>query len=78
MPKDMAAVELEQLQQGNRSAEEFIQEFNQITRHLNYGEEVEIQYFKKGLNPALIKQIYNVDHLPISLCSWQEKAIALD
>jgi len=56
--------ELRKLEQGNKTMEEFIQEFRRAARGSRYGGHPFIQEFKRGMNRAIRRKLMEAEHQP--------------
>ena len=74
----MKAVELRKLEQGERTMEEFIQEFKRVARGSGYEERPLVEEFKRGMNSGIRRKLMEVENLPASIEQWYRRAMALD
>ena len=76
--------QLATIKQGKRTVEEFIAEFQLLISMAGMTITTEsdnlhlINYFQRGLNPAIAKKIALSDNVPTTVTGWAEKAIQYD
>jgi Retrotransposon gag protein len=69
------------LRQGTRTAEEYLQEFEQLVRTAGYQRgyfDVLIKYFHEQVKPSVIDKIYASGKLPKYYSEWKEKILDID
>ena len=76
--ESIKVVELRKLEQGERTMEEFIQEFKRAARGSRYEGKPLIEEFKRGMNGGIRRKLMKAENLPISIEQWYRKAMALD
>ena len=72
------AVELRKLEQGERTMEEFMQEFKQAVRGSKYKGKPLVEEFKRGMNGGIRRKLMEVENPPASIKQWYKRAMALD
>ena len=70
--------ELQRLEQGNKTMEEFVQEFRRAARGSRYKRRPLIEEFKRGMNGAIRRKLIEAEHQPGTMEQWYERATALD
>jgi len=79
-----ATNQLENLQQGKRTAEELVTEFRLLVGKANLTDTTDsdnnylIRMFQKALNPRLANRILYADTIPTTIKDWYKKAIQFD
>ena len=61
---------MDQLKQGNHSAEEYVASFKALTFKTKYNDAAHVEKFEKGLNPASVDKIYSLPEMPVTLAQW--------
>ena len=74
----MKVAELQRLEQGNKTMEEFIQEFRIAARESRYKEHPLIEEFKQGMNRAIRRKLMEAEYQPGTMEQWYERATTLD
>jgi len=59
--------ELKRIEQGERTMEEFVQEFRRIARESGYKRRLLIEEFKRRMSGAIRKKLMKVERLPTSI-----------
>src|SRR3954452_25163544 len=77
-PSSTARFKMDQLKQGNHSAEEYVASFKALTSKTKYNDAAHVEKFEKGLNPALVDKIYSLPEMPVTLVQWITWATKLD
>jgi len=72
------AVELRRLEQGERTMEEFVQEFKKAARGSGYEKRPLIEEFKRGMNREIRRKLMEVENPPAFIEQWYRRATALD
>ncbi|EJU03154.1 hypothetical protein DACRYDRAFT_41877, partial [Dacryopinax primogenitus] len=65
-----AHAKLEQLSQGNKTANEYIAMFRELAEYTNYNDIAHIEKFEQGLNHDLVDKIYSLAEMPEDLEGW--------
>lgn len=78
LKKDDAQLALEDLKQGNTTAEDFFQIFESYSRDAQDNDEALVRLLKRNLHPRLMTAIYNQTPLPKTFKEWKETAIQKD
>ena len=76
--ESVKAVELRKLEQGERTIEEFIQEFKRAARGSRYERRPLVEEFKRGMNRGIRRKLMEVENPPASIEQWYKRATALD
>ena len=77
-PAGTARHKMNQLRQGNHSADEYVASFRELKDDTRYNTAALIEKFEQGLNPVLADKIYALPEMPTTLDSWISWAIKLD
>jgi len=72
------AAELRKLEQGERTVEEFVQEFKRAARGSGYKERPLVEEFKRGINRGIRRKLMEVENPLASIEQWYKRATALD
>jgi len=72
------AAELRKLEQGERTMEEFVQEFKRVARGSGYEGRPSVKEFKRGMNRAIRRKLIEAENQPGSIEQWYRRATALD
>jgi len=70
--------QLRTIEQGERTCDEYVQEFKKVTRGSGYKGRPLIKEFKRGLNRTIRKKLTEAEEPPITIGEWQERAVRLD
>jgi hypothetical protein len=79
--KANAEHQLALLRQGNKTAEEYLQEFDQLARTAGYQrnhDDVLIKYLNEQVKSSIIDKIYAVGRLPARYKEWKEAILNID
>ena len=76
--KSVKAAELRKLEQGERTMEEFMQEFKQAARGSGYERKPLVEEFKRGMNGEIQRKLMESENPPTSIEQWYRRAMALD
>ena len=76
--KSVKAAELRKLEQGERTMEEFMQEFKQAARGSGYERKPLVEEFKRGMNGEIQRKLMELENPPTSIEQWYRRAMALD
>jgi hypothetical protein len=64
---------IKHIKQRNHSVDAYIQAFNDLLAKTDYKDEaIKIEYYRDGLDPALVKRMMDRDVVPATLKEWQE------
>jgi len=69
--------QLQMIEQGERTYDEYVQDFKKIAKGSGYEGQSLIEEFKRGLNGAIRKKLAEAEELLITIEEWQERAIRL-
>ena len=72
------AAELRKLEQGERTMEEFVQEFKRAARRSGYKRRLLVEEFKRGMNRAIRRKLIEAENQPSSIEQWYRRAMTLD
>jgi len=76
--ESVKAAELRKLEQGEKTMEEFVQEFKRVARGSEYEGRPLVEEFKRGMNRAIRRKLMKAENQPDSIKQWFRRAIALD
>ena len=76
--KAVKVVELRKLEQGERTIEEFVQEFKRAARRSSYEERLLIEEFKREMSRMIRRKLIKTERPPTSIKQWYEYATNLD
>ncbi|EJD41318.1 hypothetical protein AURDEDRAFT_127216 [Auricularia subglabra TFB-10046 SS5] len=76
--KGDAANQIDGMEQGSRSIEDFITDFDSYTTLSGYSDYELQRKFKKGLNSRLLDQIYALDSAPLTMDALKKEALCLE
>ena len=66
------------IEQGERTYDEYIQEFKKVTKRSSYERRSLIEEFKKGLSGAIRRKLAEAEEPPTTIGEWQERAVRLN
>jgi len=70
--------QLQTIEQGGRTCDEYVQEFKKVTRGSGYEGRPLIEEFKRGLNRAIRRKLAEAEEPLSTIGKWQERAVRLD
>ena len=70
--------ELKKLEQGERTIEEFVQEFKRAVRGSGYKGRPLVEEFKRGVNGAIRRKLMEAEQPSTSIEQWYKQATNLD
>jgi len=70
--------QLRTIEQGERTCNEYVQEFKKVTRGNGYEGKPLIEEFKRGLNGSIRRKLVEAEELPTTIGEWQERVVRLD
>ncbi|EKM74342.1 hypothetical protein AGABI1DRAFT_25398, partial [Agaricus bisporus var. burnettii JB137-S8] len=73
-----AVGKLRLIEQGNKSAEEHVQEFKRIARDSGYEGRALIEEFKRSLSGRIRKALMESENPPTTIRSWYDRSMKLD
>jgi len=76
--ESVKAAELRKLEQGEKTMEEFVQEFKRAARGSGYEGRPLVEEFKRGMNRGIQRKLMETENLPASIEQWYRRATALD
>lgn len=72
--KHKARDDIQRLQQGKHTVNEYISTFDTLRSNTNFDDEALVEMFKKGLRWGLLKPILELQNAPTTLDSWKRHA----
>jgi hypothetical protein len=78
MPQRTAQMKLNTLVQGNKTADEYSLEFENLSHRSGYNDVALVEKYERGLNTALRQKIYSLPTMPTTLLEWHTWACRLD
>ena len=72
------AAELRKIEQGEKTMEEFVQEFKRVARRSGYKNRLLMEKFKREMNGGIRRKLMEVENPLVSIEQWYKRAIALD
>ena len=78
LEKERKIEQLRTIEQGERTCDEYVQEFKKVTRGSGYKERPLIKEFKRGLNGSIRRKLAEVEEPPTTIGEWQERAVRLN
>jgi len=75
--ESVRAAELKKLEQGERTMEEFVQEFKRAVRGSGYEGRPLVEEFKRGMNGVIRRKLMEVENQPGLIEQWFRRATAL-
>ena len=76
--ESVKVAELRKLEQGERTMEEFVQEFKRAARGSGYEGRPLVEEFKRGMNGAIQRKLMEAENQLGSIEQWYRRAMALD
>ena len=76
--ESVKAVELRKLEQGEKTMEEFVQEFKKVARGSRYEGQPLVEKFKRGMNGAIRRKLMEAKTQPGSIEQWFKRTTALN
>ena len=76
--ESVKVVELRKLEQGEKTMEEFVQEFKRAARGSGYEGRPLVEEFKRGMNGRIRRKLMEAENPPTSIEQWYRRATALD
>jgi len=70
--------QLQTIEQGGRTCNEYVQEFKKVARGSGYKGKPLIEEFKRGLNEVIRRKLAKAEKPPTTIGEWQERAVRLD
>ena len=77
-PQGSAIHRMKLLAQGTRSADDYIADFEALESLTGFNDIALVEEFQNGLRHGLLKDIYGVHPLPVTLQQWKSAASTLD
>ena len=76
--ESVKAAELRKLEQGERTMEEFVQEFKRVATGSGYKGRPLVEEFKRGMNGGIRRKLIEAENPPASIEQWYRRATALN
>ena len=76
--ESVKAAELRKLEQGEKTMEEFVQEFKRAARGSGYEGRPLVEEFKRGINGGIWRKLMEAENPPASIEQWYRRTTALD
>ena len=76
--ESVKAVELRRMEQGEKTMEEYVQEFKRAARGSGYEGRPLVEEFKRGMNRGIQRKLMEAENLLASIEQWYRRATALD
>ena len=70
--------QLRMIEQGERTCDEYVQEFKKVARGSGYESRPLIEEFKRGLNEPIRRKLAEAEEPLSTIREWQERAVRLD
>jgi len=70
--------ELRVLEQGEKTVDEYVQEFKRAARGSGYEGKALVEEFKRGLSGAIRRRLAEAKMPPTTTVQWQKRAVQLD
>ena len=70
--------ELRRMEQGEKTMEEYMQEFKRVARGSGYKGRLLVEEFKRGINGGIRRKLMEAENLLTSIEQWYRRAMALD
>ena len=70
--------QLRTIEQGNRTCDEYVQEFKKVARGSSYEGQSLIEEFKRELSGVIRRKLAEAEEPPTTIEEWQERAVRLD
>jgi len=70
--------QLQTIEQGSRTCDEYVQEFKKVTRESSYERRPLIEEFKRGLSRVIRRKLAEAEEPPTTIGEWQERVVRLD
>jgi len=76
--ESVKVAELKKIEQGERTMEEFVQDFKRTARGSGYEGRPLVEEFKRGINGGIRRKLMEAENPPASIEQWYRRATALD
>ena len=76
--ESVKVAELRRMEQGEKTMEEFVQEFKRAARGSGYEGRPLVEEFKRRMNREIRRKLMEAENLPASIKQWYRRAMALD
>ena len=71
-------IELRRVEQGERTMEEFVQEFYRVAKNSRYKEKISVEEFKRRMNGVIRRKLIEAERFPLTIKQWYKQATNLD
>jgi len=78
LEEDRKIEQLQTIEQGGKTCDEYMQEFKKVARGSSYVRRPLIEEFKRGLNEVIRRKLAEVEELLTTIEEWQERVVRLD
>ena len=76
--ESIKAAELRRMEQGEKTMEEYVQEFKRTTRDSRYKGRPLVEEFKRGMNRGIRRKLMEAENPLASIEQWYRRAMALN
>jgi len=76
--ESIKVAELRRMEQGEKTMEEYVQEFKRTVRGSGYEGRLLVEEFKRGMNGGIRRKLMEAENPPTSIEQWYRRATALD
>jgi len=76
--KERKIEQLRTIEQGERTCDEYVQEFKKVARGSGYEGKPLIKEFKRGLNGSIRRKLAEAEEPLTTIGEWQEKVVRLN
>jgi len=76
--ESVKVAELKKIEQGERTMEEFVQDFKRVARRSGYEGHPLIEEFKQSMNRSIRRKLMEAENQPCSIEQWFKRAITLN
>ena len=76
--ESVKVAELKKIEQGERTMEEFVQDFKRVARESGYEGHLLIKKFKRCMNRSIRRKLMEAENQPATIEHWFKRAIILD
>ena len=76
--ESVKTVELRRMKQGEKTMEEYVQEFKRAAKGSGYERRLLVEKFKREMNGGIQRKLIEAENPPTSIKQWYRRAMALD
>ena len=76
--ESVKVAELRKMEQGEKTIEEFVQEFKRAARGSRYEGRLLVEEFKRGMNGIIRRKLIEAENQPGSIRQWYKRATVLN